>query len=171
MAWFDMNDIIWHEWHDLTQFDPNYTNYMNSMIWHEFHDLTWIPWSDMKTWLTWFDSHSTKWQKLNDSKMTAEGTVGAPTCFSCFSRKRAPRYNYRWHLAPFDLLRLKLRCCCCKTPFRTKCRSDWDSNPGTLNQNSELLHLVTHRFEQLCEEDHDCDADDDTSDRLLVIKS
>jgi hypothetical protein len=33
----DMNDMIWHEWHDLTWitwFD------MNDMIWHEWHDLT-----------------------------------------------------------------------------------------------------------------------------------
>jgi hypothetical protein len=54
IIWFDMNDMIWHEWHDLTWmtwFDPNYTNDMNSKIWHELHDLTWFDWHGRGTYL------------------------------------------------------------------------------------------------------------------------
>jgi hypothetical protein len=53
MAWFEMNNMIWHEWHDLTWmtwFD------MNDMIWHEWHDLTWMTWFDMNDMI-----HSVLW--------------------------------------------------------------------------------------------------------------
>jgi hypothetical protein len=76
----DMNDMMWHEWHDLTWitwFD------IDNMIWHDCHDLTWI---------TWFD---TIWIIHKMTIMTAEGTVGAPTC--CLWKK--PRFNGFYHFA------------------------------------------------------------------------
>jgi hypothetical protein len=68
-----MNDMIWHEWHDLTcmtWFD------MNDMIWHEWQDLTWMTWFDMNdmiwhvwldlTWMTWFDMNDKIWHEWHD---------------------------------------------------------------------------------------------------------
>jgi hypothetical protein len=45
-----MNDIIWHEWHDLT--------WMTYMIWHNLNGMAQMN------------------NNYNDSKMTAEDTVG-----------------------------------------------------------------------------------------------
>jgi hypothetical protein len=52
-----MNDMIWHEWHDLTwmtRFDMNNIIWhdstwfdINDMICHEWHDLTWFTWFDI----------------------------------------------------------------------------------------------------------------------------
>jgi hypothetical protein len=63
---------------------------MNNMILHEYHDLTWISWFAINN-MIWNDLTNNK----TDSKMAAEGSVGAPTCFSlkaptiifCFFRK------------------------------------------------------------------------------------
>jgi hypothetical protein len=73
MTWFDINDLIWHEWHDLTWmtcFDMNY------MIWDEWHDLRWMTWFDMNdmiwhewhdfTWMTWFDMNDMIWHDRQD---------------------------------------------------------------------------------------------------------
>jgi hypothetical protein len=111
MTWFDMNDMIWHEWHDLTWmtwFDINCHDLkwitwfvwhewhdlfdMNDMIWNEWHDLTW------KTWMTLFE-----WPHSRELAMKAEGTVGAP---SCFSGNILLRYSVLWWNLPTFLLPL-----------------------------------------------------------------
>jgi hypothetical protein len=82
-------DMIWHEWYYLTWFD------MNDMIWHEL--------TNNKT----------------DSKMTDEGTVGAPTClivrnrglFFCLTIWSLKRLclRVRVYVSPVNIIGMGLR--------------------------------------------------------------
>jgi hypothetical protein len=40
---------------------------MNDMIWHEIHDLTWMTWYENErhdlTWMTWFDMNYMIWHE------------------------------------------------------------------------------------------------------------
>jgi hypothetical protein len=83
-----LNDMIWHEWHDLTWmtwFE------MNDMIWHEWHDLKWMTWFAQMTRFDmndiicpndkiWHEWHNLTWLQSPELAMKAEDTVGAPTC-------------------------------------------------------------------------------------------
>jgi hypothetical protein len=88
MTWFNTNDTIWPEWLDLARF------VMNDMIWKTWRDVN-------NMILHYWDNNK------NDSKMTAEGTVAAPTCFHRKTHKIAVLKSLIF------CLRFYLASCCC----------------------------------------------------------
>jgi hypothetical protein len=108
MTWIDMNDMNWNKWHKIKRIYMNLLNDMNRHDGHEFaqtswndmdlHELyefarmTWICTNDMNwhgelhDFVTKEDIMCWDWFHLHDLAMKADGTVGASTCFSHWSR-------------------------------------------------------------------------------------
>jgi hypothetical protein len=65
MSCIDMNNMNWHEWHELTWMTWIDINDMN---WHKWHELTWMTWIDMN-YMNWHECHKftrITWFDMND---------------------------------------------------------------------------------------------------------